>query len=338
MSLTASQPYPSPADLPTGYDRFAPKVDEQRPVLASLVAETPWARLGWRELVERLLVLGRTDIPLARLAEGHIDACRILAQAQQTPVAQALYGVWASRSQQTGVAARRTADGLLLDGTLRFASGAGLLDRALVPVWLDDGTHLLVDLEVSGLPVDESSWATQAMTASRTHTVAVEGVGIPGRDVVGPEDFYLGRAAFFPGGVGVAACWAGGAARVTDLLIRAVPAAKPAQSARLGRIRVELAAAAATVRATADLLDRILPEGREAEKSDWHALATECRAVVAAAAERILADTRHATGPAGLALDADLSHAVADLELYVRQQNADADFALLGARLLEPGP
>jgi hypothetical protein len=39
---------------------------------------------------------------------------------------------------------------------------------------------------------------------------------------------------------------------------------------------------------------------------------------------------RLATGPAGLALDDGISHAVPDLELYVLQQNSLGDAALLG--------
>ena len=116
-------------------------------MLYGLLDAQPWPKLAWADLIEELLVLGRTDIPLVRLAEGHIDALRILDQADRTPEPNALYGVWASRSQQTGVQAQRTdSGGLVLTGTLSFASGAGLLDRALVPVWLVDGTHLLVDL------------------------------------------------------------------------------------------------------------------------------------------------------------------------------------------------
>ncbi len=63
---------------------------------------------------------------------------------------------------------------------------------------------------------------------------------------------------------------------------------------------------------------------------NWHVLATEARAAAAEAVRRIIAEARLVTGPAGLALDDDLGHAVADLELYAAQQSADADAMLLG--------
>lgn len=326
---------PAALELPAAYDRHTPTVAQQRQVLAGVIAGVPWAELGWRELVGRLLALGRTDIPLARLAEGHIDALRILAQAGREPASSPgedggrvpLYGVWASRSMRTGVAARRLPGGeLVLDGTLRFASGAGMLDRALVPVWVDGGRHLLVDLPAADLPVNTGSWRTSAMAASRTYELRLDEVVAEPAQVVGPPDFYLSRPGFFPGGVGVAACWTGGAARVVELLRSLHRTPSPDQQRRLGTIRADLVAASAVVWAAAARLD---VSGLDTP-TDWQVLATEARACAAAAIRRIIAEARLLTGPAGVALDEELSHALPDLELYVLQQNADADAALLG--------
>ena len=283
--------------------------------------------------MDRLLALGRTDIPLSRLAEGHIDALRILAQAGTRPRPRsagpdpALYGVWASRSMRSGVSGRQCADGRLrLDGTIRFASGAGLLDRALVPVWTDAEHHLLIDLPTDGLPVDASVWRTGAMAASRTYELAINDVIAEPDQIVGPLDFYLDRPGFFPGGVGVAACWTGGAARIVDLLRSRHPTMTPAQQRRLGTIRTDLVCATAAVRQAGEHLDT-----RSAgEPVDWQVVATEARACAAAAIRRIITEARLLTGPAGVAMDDELAHALPDLELYVLQQNADADATLLG--------
>ena len=322
--LSWLQPIPAPRPLPDGYDRHDPKAAEQRAALSEVLDGLEVVSVGYRGLVDGLLALGRTDIPLARLAEGHVDALRIFAQAERQPVADVWYGVWASRSQQTGLRAESVADGLRVDGTLRFASGAGVLDRALIPAWLPDGRHLLLDLDVTNLPVDPTVWRTAAMQASRTYELNVADIRV-GRDaVVGIPDFYLGRPGFFPGGVGVAACWAGGAARVLDLLRARHPRPTDAQQLRFGRMRTELVAAAAAGRSAADVLDRPDPT------TDLQQVATEARAVTAEAVRRLLAEARLVTGPAGLALDDGISHAVPDLELYVLQQNSDGDAALLG--------
>lgn len=318
------------------HDRHHAGDADVRAQLSSWVSRVPWATASWCELIGGLLAAGRADVPLSRLLEGHVDALRILDQAGREPVASVLYGVWASRSQQTGVAARPTAgDGLVLDGTIRFASGTGVLDRALVPAWLGAGTHVLVDLDVRELPVDTTQWSTAAMEVSRSHTVTVAEVPVGADRVIGPPGFYLGRPGFFPGGVGVAACWAGGAARLADLVQARLSDPVPDSiSLRLGSIRLQLAAASAALSTAATLLDADFPRGHAADPTsgspDWRAVSTEARAVVASAVDTVINETHRISGPAGLAYDVDLSRAAHDLRLYVLQQNADGDALYLG--------
>jgi len=321
--LTTLEPLPPALPLPEAYDRHHPGAD-QRAVLAGLVGRRPWARLTWAALVEELLALGRTDVALAKLAESHVDAVRILDQAGSRPEPGALYGVWASRSARTGLAATESADGgLEVSGTLRFTSGGGLLDRALVPVWLDEDHHVLLDLDVTGLDYDMSFWRTAAMAPSRTSEVRVERLAVLASAQRGPVDFYLSRPGFWAGGAGVAACWAGGAARVVDVLRAFHPRPNPAQQVRFGAMRADLAVAAGAVRAGARLLDD--------PTTDTTAVALEVRTVVVQAVHRVLASARLLTGPTGLALDDDVAHAVPDLELYTLQHNLDAALADLGA-------
>ncbi len=330
--LTGSPPA---ATLLPGYDRHHPSPASLREQLDALAASRPWARLSWAELIDALLAVGRADVPLARLFEGHVDAIRILDQAGREPAPDARYGVWASRSQQTGVRARRIAAGrLLLDGTIKFASGAGVIDHALVPVWLDADTHLLLDLPVGALPVDTSQWVTAAMEVSRSHTVTIDGLEVPD-DPVGDPNFYLDRRGFFPGGIGVAACWAGGALRIADLararLHEPIP---PAMLRRLGQIDTRLVAAQATLRVAGDRLDTWWAgDASGPGPTGWRRLATEGRAVVAEAAEQIIGQAERLAGPAGLAFDLDLTRAVHDLRLYVLQRNADADDVAIGAMI-----
>lgn len=334
-TLVTMTPFPAPRPIPDAYDRHAPTPEAVRAAVRSVLGTTDWASLSWVELITELMAVGRTDVPLSRLVEGHVDAVRICAQAGHAIAQDALYGVWASRSQATGVRATRTSDGLVLDGVIKFASGAGVIDRALVPVWVDDDTHLLVDLTLAELPVDRTAWQSAAMTVSSSHTVEVRSVSVPATAQVGPDDFYLSRPAFFPGGVGVAAVWAGAAARVTDTVQAwtAHGAPTPAKDLRRGRIRIDLAVAGALVLQAAHALDLLLPDpaAAEADRRALQEVSTEARGGVAEAVTRILAESRRLGGAAGLAFDAPLTHALADLDLYVLQQSADGDAAFLAA-------
>ena len=321
--LTTVEPFPPALSLPATYDRYHPDIAPEKNAITGLVTGTDWARLSWPEAIEGLIAIGRTDIPLARLSEGHVDALRILEQADAAPVPGALYGVWASRSARTGLSAVEQDDDFVITGTLRFASGSGLVDRALVPVWLDEHRSVLVDLDASGLPVDPSVWRTAAMTPSRTYEIRVDALAVPRSAQRGAEGFYLGRPGFQAGGVGVAACWVGGAARVLDVLRAFHPHPNPAQQVRLGQIRTDLVAAAAAVRSGG----RVITD----PGVDTGAVALEVRTVVADAVHRVLAAARMLTGPTGLALDDAVAHTIPDLELYVLQHNVDAALAGLGA-------
>jgi alkylation response protein AidB-like acyl-CoA dehydrogenase len=289
-----------------------------------LAAQVEVEGASWPSFLEGLLRLGATDVVLARLTEGHLDARRILCEAGVTPVPESMYAVWASRSQGTGVHAERVDGGWVLDGTLRFASGSGVVDRALVPVWTADGRHHLLDLDASGWAYDHTVWHSPAMALSRTHTAHLDRVPVADEHttVVGPPDFYLTRHAFHLGGIGVAAVWAGCASHVLRLVASAVPAARrsPAQERRLGLAQVDALAAAAVVRQA----------GREAEEGspetlDPRLLATWVRSSVVAATHEVVDHARHVAGAAALAYDADLAAALHDLPMYLAQQDADKD-------------
>ena len=342
MSADAlADPLPEVGWLPIGYRRHDADDATVAAAVRGLVDATPWAELTWSQLCARLAGLGRTDIPLSRLAEGHVDAQRVLAQAGARPVRGALYGVWASRSLSSGIRAEPTDDGLVLDGTLRFASGVGVLDRALVPVLIEDRPAVLVDLDVTALVTDPRGWQTRAMSVSRSFAVVVHQQRIPQHALVGPPGFYLQRPGFFPGGVGVAAVWAGALCRVVDLLLGWLGGRRwPAGEVRLGRLRTHRATALAIVVAAAQRLDDTLrPDAQPRNGLVINSLQQHCtlaRAGVAAAVLAGLEEVRTVAGPAGLAFAADLTRAVDDLDLYVRQHNADADAALLGATLSVP--
>lgn len=300
----------------------APSISVQRSRLDCLASATAWPSLDLPGLVEACLALGRTDIPMARLTEGHADALRILKEADM-PALPGIYGVWASRSAGTGLRGQMCGGRWQASGRLRFASGAGLIDRALIPIWTDDQTHRLVDVDVSEWAFDTTEWKTTAMALSHSHSTVLDDVDL-GTRAVGADDFYLDRRGFFPGGIGVAAVWAGGAARLLDLLAAAhADRERPdAVAARWGHVRTEIATAAAVCRQAALEVERTADDR-------LGLLATECRAATAAAVRRLIGHVRTLAG-AVVAFEGPLARAIDDLQLYVAQQNEDKDAVALG--------
>ncbi|MEZ5258237.1 MAG: hypothetical protein R2705_15425 [Ilumatobacteraceae bacterium] len=150
-----------------------------------------------------------SDVSIARLVEAHLDAVAILHEAGRQPHPGALYGVWASvRPDGIDVELR---DGRL-SGVKSFCSGVGIVDRALVDVFVG-GVRRLAD--VGARLTDRSvrgaiEWQHRGLEATRTRTVQFD----RHRDVelVASPGWYLDRPGFWHGAVGPAACWAGGAA------------------------------------------------------------------------------------------------------------------------------
>lgn len=316
---------PSPL---SGLERGAPGEHERlvAAVRAAAAAPEPDSLLDrWRTLAG----LGRRDLVLGRLAEGHLDATAILREAGREPVPGAVYGVWASRSQGTGLRAERdeAVHAWRLTGTLRYATGAPWIDRALVTALTPAGEQVLLDadLRAAGWEPVPGTWAAVGMDLSESLDVEVDAV-VPVAAEVGPPGFYLNRPGFALGGIGVAAVWLGGAAGVLDTIVGGLRrfAADGHQLAHLGAMEVALRSA------DAELV-------RSAATGGGPAGALAARSAVDAAVRTVLDRAPRLTGPTPLCRDAGFAHRMADLLVYERQHHAERDLEALGRAVVADG-
>lgn len=273
----------------------------------------------------------RADPAFGRLAEGHADALAILAEAGREPAPGALYGVWAARSGGTGAVLVDRDGPPSIRGTVRFCSGATLLDRALVVARGSAGSQI-VDLSLAqpGVTAVEDSWQATGMRASDSLDVRFHDVPAPVGQWVGASGFYTGRPGFWWGGAGVAAAWFGATSGVVDtvyaILRRLDPDAH--QRAQLGTIHTELAAADALLTRTAELID--------SEPAASHRTAVwTVRAAVERCCRTVLETVPRLVGVAALTREVGFEQRLADLNVYVRQHHGDRDLAELGSATLE---
>jgi alkylation response protein AidB-like acyl-CoA dehydrogenase len=272
----------------------------------------------------RLAALGRDDLSLARIAEAHTDALAILAEAARTPRATALYGVWASDGPQSQLrASRRESGGWLLDGTKQFCSGASFVTAALVTAHAPEGLLLFdIALDVPGLRVEPSQWASPGLADTDTAPVAFSGVTIGHEQVIGAANWYLNRPGFWHGAIGPAACWAGGAMALVDA------------ASRLGRkdphSRAHRGALEAAAWGMSALLERA---GRDidADPLNRHGGARRRALMVRHLIERGCAEVMdrfgRGTGPHLLAGDSQVARQFAALAIYTRQCHGERDLA-----------
>ncbi|MBM7077173.1 acyl-CoA dehydrogenase family protein [Micromonospora humida] len=287
-----------------------------------------------RDRFLRFVELGRADLPLARLGEGHADALAILAELGMTidpDRRREPWGVWAA--VPASVTATRDGDRWRLTGDRPWCSGAGLLARALVTATTDDGIRLFaVEVDAAGVTALPDTWPAVGMAASDSRTVSFDGVTAV---AVGGPGSYTARPGFWHGGLGVAACWYGGAVGVADTLYSAARHRRlgPHALAHLGAVDAALTAARSVLFAAADEIDAN-PTG------DADRLAHQVRATVEAAATTVVDRVGRALGAGPLCQDAHHARRVADLTVYLRQSHAEADLAHLGelvAAVGDPG-
>lgn len=326
------------ADLrPDDDDPVRRTADWVRAALRAGLLELPdWHGGLARQRLVALQVLGRTDLDLARLAEGHVDAVAVLRELGGPEPGDGLWGVWAANPPLDPVRAEEDGEapgGWVLTGTKPWCSGAGCVDRALVTAEAPDGYRLFaVDLGGPGVRVLPGTWPAPAMRGSDSRSVELTGhpatpVGEPGA--------YLDRAGFWPGAAGVAAVWLGGAQAVAARLA-AADARRPLDPhglAHAGAVDAALTAAEAVLAAAGDEIDADPDDTRGRARL----VAARARAVVEAAVGEVVDRVGRALGAGPLAQDERHGQRVADLGLYVRQSHAERDLAELGRLALAGG-
>jgi alkylation response protein AidB-like acyl-CoA dehydrogenase len=229
------------------------------------------------------------------------------------------------------VHATRRDNGWELHGTKQYCSGARTCTDVLVTAAADDGARLFA-VSTGRLEPNPDSWPATGMAGSDTLDVGFPGVAaVP----VGPPGAYTDRPGFSHGGVGVAACWYGGARAVARALLSAASKRDvgPHALAHLGAIDLALRATWAALSQAADEID--------ADPGDEHGegplRAMRVRALTEAAATDVLTRTGRALGAGPLGHDEAHSRAVADLTVYLRQHHAESDLARLGQLVAERG-
>nr|WP_314539264.1 acyl-CoA dehydrogenase family protein [uncultured Massilia sp.] len=274
---------------------------------------------------QALAAVGAHDLSVAKLYEGHTDALAILAEAGAADDGRSgIWATWCAEPPDARVLLRREAGGgHTLEGRKAWCSGAHDVDHAVVSCWSEAGEAMLaaVDLRQPGVQLTDDGWDAIGMAGSRSVDVRFERArAVP----LGGPGFYVGRAGFWHGGAGVAACWFGATCALAEALrVRVAAQADPHRLAQLGEVTVALQGCAALMREAAAIIDR-------APAADAMALALSVRLSVEAAATLVLAQAGRALGPGPMCKDPRIARLFADLPVFIRQSHAERDQEALG--------
>ena len=276
--------------------------------------------------------LAGEDLSLARLAEGHADAVAILAELDgPAPPPGSRWGVWAAHPPGPKLEAHHDAGRWRLRGTKRYCSGARTCTHALVTADTRDGRRLFAVAADTLAPV-LGSWPATGMAGS--DTLDVDFGDVPAQPV-GAPGAYVERPGFAHGGVGVAACWYGGARAVGRTLLAAAAQRDvgPHALAHLGVVDIALRAVRTALDGAADEIDADPAD----LKSTGRLRALRVRALADAVAAEVMDRVGRALGAGPLCLDEAHSRRVADLTVYIRQHHAERSLAELGGLVAGQG-
>ena len=290
-------------------------------------------------LFARLVAIGRGDLALGRLYEGHVNAAGLLARlgtpAQREAAAGLTLGVWGADDATDPGRIERAGGSFVLRGTKTYASGAGGLGAALIVLKDEEDRSVLVLMPTARLAgrFDPAWWRPSGMTTTDSFAVRIDGLEVSGGDLVGAPGDYLAQPYFGGGAVRFAAVQTGGILAVWDAmrdhLARAGRQADPHQAARLGEALAEAEGCHAAVAAAYERLAEAIawtPGGAP----DDALIADAARTHAAQAGERVAALALRSVGCPGLMTGHPLDRAARDLAVYLRQPGPDAALTRAG--------
>jgi alkylation response protein AidB-like acyl-CoA dehydrogenase len=180
------------------------------------------------ELMNVLRVIGRANLSVGRIYEGHVNGAKLVSwygsQAQRARLAANIdaghsLAVWATEAPP-GVTLLREGAGWRLDGAKIFATGAGHVDSALITARLSDERKQLVWVNLRGHTdrSDPFRWQVRGMRATVSGSFDFTGMEVETDDLVGEPGDYEAEPRFTAGAWRFAAVQLGGVEALVVLL------------------------------------------------------------------------------------------------------------------------
>ncbi|WP_158918845.1 acyl-CoA dehydrogenase family protein [Caulobacter sp. S45] len=294
------------------------------------------------ELFDALRLIGRADLSLGRIFEGHVNAVRLIDwygdEAQKRTLAEdiaqrRLFGVWATEPPP-GVRILDTPEGPMLDGAKSFATGALAIQRAIITARAVDGHKHLVIAPVTAERADASGWRTRGMRATGSGLYDFTGVAVSPSMRLGGVGDYEREPRFTGGAWRFTAVQLGGVEQLVILLRdhmrRSGAADDPVQRAHFARAVVQARTANLWVREAARLT--------AAQDVAAVPLTSMTRGVVERAGLEVMEIVARAIGTRAFFDDQEVDRITRDLGLYLRQAHPDKAVDRAAESWLEADP
>ncbi len=291
--------------------------------------------------LQLLKATGRASLSVGRIYEGHLNALLLIHQ-YATPAQQerwfadaangCLFGVWNTQAAD-GISFYSTGDDRYeMSGKKTFASGAGLVQRALVTGSIRTATGegwqmAIVNMDKLSLSaIDHDSWQPMGMHSSISYTIDFSGYALQGDDFFGEPGQYFRQPYFSGGAIRFAAVQLGGAEAIfnstVDYLKTLNRTGDTMQNARLADMTTQLATGNLWLQQSAAHFDQWRQQ--EAMFSRLVAFANMTRITIEKICLSVIEQSSKCIGARGLMQPFTIEKKVRDLLFYLRQPAPDA--------------
>ncbi|WP_347239931.1 acyl-CoA dehydrogenase family protein [Oscillatoria sp. FACHB-1406] len=309
-----------------------------------------------RELLLILKAIGRGNLAVGRVYEGHVNALQLI-QTFGTPEQidryardardrHKIFGVWNAEDSE-GLNIVPLGDGRYrLAGSKTFCSGAGYVDRPFANGKLPDGSWqmCIVPMDEVHTESDPSWWQPAGMRATASYKIDFTGVELDRADLIGEPGDYMRQPWLTAGVVRFASVQLGAAEALFDLTREFIRGENrtsyPFHQERLGRMAIAIETGNLWLRAAAECLSDYDPQfaGEPnqvcAEADRLLAYANMMRTTVEQVCMDAIQLCERSVGTRGLLPPNPIERIVRDLTLYLRQPAYDAAIAGVGAYVL----
>ena len=312
--------------------------------------------LGFRadqtwSLLRVLKAVGRGNLSLGRVYEGHVNALQLIqtfGTPEQVQVSAGdsrkhkIFGVWNAEAEDGVKLLPLDGGRYRLEGCKTFCSGCGYVERPLVNGALPDGGWQIcvVPMEQVKVKVDSDWWRPSGMLASASYKVDFSGVELTADALIGEPGDYFRQPWLTAGVVRFAAVQLGGAEALFEAtrfyLQKMGYTEHPHQQARVAQMAIAIEQANLWLQGAALQVERYAPIfGGLPNESRQNTLQLVGYAnMVRTAIEQVCMDTmqiaERCIGTRGLLPPHPMERIIRDLTLYLRQPAFDAALTGVG--------
>ena len=296
-------------------------------------------------LLAILKEIGRGNLVLGRVFEGHVNALLLLQQfgsegLMQEVAADVLerrhvFGVWNTGPPASPQLIKLPNGNFRMSGSKTFATGALRIQRAIVTAELPDGgwQMCLVPLNHASLKVDRSSWRPLGMQASESFTVEFLDVELAPHLLVGRPGDYYAEPTFTSGALRFSSVQLGGAEALfencCDFVRQSERQNDPSHLQRIGQMAVLIESGRQWLERGAQWLEESFET-----PATLAVHAQTMRLAVEEICTRMIQLVEQTVGARGLTGTSPFAALVGDLQMYLRQAGYDQAFQSVGREAL----